>query len=72
MKHPKIISGECDGLGCGNKLCFCNEQEALANYFQEKYDLPWSRIQSAASPEQKIFEDAWYFGFNRASKLINK
>lgn len=67
---PKIISGSCDGLGCGSRICFCDEYAAMANEYQRVTGKEW-QLKSGGNwndPECKSWDAAWRFLFDRIGR----
>lgn len=55
---PDVVSGDCDGLGCGANVCWCEEYTKMRNEFQRVYKVAWG----SGSEIEKAWEQAWRFG----------
>jgi hypothetical protein len=64
---PPVPNGNCDGLGCGDHICWCDEHAAMAEEYQRQYNKQWDYNSS----ECNTFENGWRVG-NKFIKLANE
>lgn len=60
-KFPRLINGECDGLGCNFKICWCNEYLDSREKYQEVFNKPWDR----STDECNAWEESFRYSFLR-------
>lgn len=70
-QFPPVQNGECDGLGCGFNICFCDEYTFMAEEFQRQFQEQWNPKTWEASEKQKNFEKGWRFAWKRLEPIIN-
>ncbi len=58
---PKLDGGWCDGMGCGERLCWCGEYLAMCEEFQRTYNKPWDKNDIDCLRVERI----WRFGTER-------
>ena len=68
---PPVQNGECDGLGCGFNICWCDEHTEMAEEFQRQFQEQWNPETWKASEKQQSFEKGWRFGTKRLMDIIN-